>query len=110
MTRQTSVSEIKQGRRHHSGRELPYPGTQRRRLYDWLFTHAKGIAVPIDYSEFGFTNQNRLTNEIYQIGMAYGLDVRIVGYGGARSKHPMRVILAGEWEGRAYLDYMIRGS
>jgi hypothetical protein len=68
---------------------IPQAGTNLRKIYD-LFQSSKGRVI--DYSS---PNNDRLLADLTDY---YGLDIRRV----ARCKW----VLAGEWFGRAYLDYL----
>lgn len=70
--------------------DKPREGTPLRETYD-LFQANRGI--PISY-----TRDRHRSMQIPQLQDFYGLDIRNVGYG--------RWLLAGEWFGRVYVDYV----
>jgi hypothetical protein len=85
--RVATVSEMKRGRVPSRGE--PREGTKVRAVYDLFMTH-KG--TPVSYSRAHRPEIiDRLTDN-------WGLDIRRVGKG--------RYLLAGEWFGREYVDYV----
>lgn len=89
-----SASQIKgTKRRGPPPRSLPREGTRLRALYD-LFMANKGAVInrplTIEFDLGGIA--------IEQLRNFYGLDIRCVGYG--------QWLLAGEWFGRVYIDYV----
>jgi hypothetical protein len=84
-----SVSSIKHPNRGAPLRDRPHIGSPLGNLYD-RFLASRGL--PIDYS----TSAGR--SQLEQLRNFYGLDIRRVG----RS----RWVLAGEWFGRVYVDYI----
>ena len=82
-------SRIK-GRTGKSLNMKPKEGTRTRELFD-LFYENRGIAV--NYSTTGRDSQ-----KISDLQNYYGFDLRKVAYG--------KWILAGEWFGKVYIDYI----
>lgn len=89
MSRCATVTEIK-GAKYGPLHEAPREGTRLREIYDLLQSN-KG--TPTD-----FTCRKRDTNRIDQLRDFYGLDIRNIGY--------RRWLLAGEWFGKVYIDYV----
>jgi hypothetical protein len=88
--RSAPASLFKTGRKSHAPRNaIPSEGSKLRAIYD-RFQASKGRVI--DYSS---PNNDRLLADLTDY---YGLDIRRV----ARCKW----VLAGEWFGRAYLDYL----
>lgn len=79
----------------HKGNLLPAEGTRLRRTYDLLMAN-KGIPIEEHLTRFGGADGNG--QEIEQLRNFYGLDIRRLAYG--------RWVLAGEWFGRVYHDYI----
>lgn len=77
--------------------DIPRSGTRLRRLYDLLQAN-KGAAVVVEYGGPALGCDVRCLTDFY------GLDVRVArqGYRERRSTY----ILAGEWFGRVYIDYI----
>jgi hypothetical protein len=103
MSRCLSASQIKKARGSKVElRPMPREGTKLRRAYD-LFQANKGIPVEFPRTMLGVAQINNLQD-------FYGLDIRIAqrayekdGYGNNR---PPLSMLAGEWFGRVYIDYV----
>ena len=68
---------------------MPGAGTQLRALYD-LFMSSKGRVIDFNYPTGG--------RPMLDLADYYGLDIRRVARG--------KWVLAGEWYGRVYLDYL----
>ena len=83
-----SVSDIKRDRAVKA--KLPREGSYLRECYD-LFLNNRG--VPIRFVE---RNNNR--NATRQLQDYYGLDIRCI--------EPGKWVLAGEWFGKNYVDYI----
>lgn len=97
-----SVADIKptkKGRvRKSSGDGLPHEGSSIRQLYD-VFKENAGYVIKFDPM---VTRQwTRFYAQINQLRDFYGCDIRKVGGYGARE-----YILAGEWIGAYYTDYV----
>lgn len=85
--------------------DAPRPGTRIRRVYDLLFANA-GRWVPMP-------GMNNGPNVAEYLRSSYGLDVRCrhVGIPGIyRGGTTSEWLLAGEWVGRVYLDYVVDPS
>jgi hypothetical protein len=74
-------------------RNVPKEGTKTRELYN-LFMSNKGKVIDIDFGDRTQMNW-RIKENLMDF---YGLDIRSFG----RKKW----CLVGEWDGRAYIDYM----
>lgn len=79
------------GRATNPAGAAPRQGTQLRAVYD-LFQANRGRPIAFLTSDFGGPNR------IAQLVDYYGLDIRRLRRG--------RWILAGEWFGRVYVDYV----
>lgn len=93
------------GKKRKQLRPEPRPGTRLRELYDLLQSH-KGKPVPV----FGFGSRSVLQPALNQLRDFYGLDIRLTK--GVR-KHGNRIpefTLVGEWFGKVYIDYMVKGE
>jgi hypothetical protein len=87
--RTAPASLFKTGRKSHATRNaIPSEGSKLRALYDLFYAH-KGQVI-----DFSRANDRPLLDLIDY----YGLDIRRISRG--------RWVLAGEWFGRAYLDYL----
>lgn len=71
--------------------DVPKEGTKIRALYDRFFLN-KGKTIPLIGNHENLGRINRLMDD-------YGLDIRHVGRGNG-------YILAGEWFGKVYVDYI----
>jgi hypothetical protein len=81
------------------GNILPREGSRLRAIYDELMEN-KGFPI-----QGGFTNRDK--NCVEQLQNFYGLDIRIFRHGKGRGKGSTSVwILAGEWFGKTYVDYI----
>lgn len=76
----------------------PRAGTRTREVYD-LFKNNAGRPVEFCYSKFDPSIIVRLTD-------FYGLDIRRLQNGYARTGRKSIYVLAGEWFGRVYVDYI----
>jgi hypothetical protein len=87
--RSAPASLFKTGRKSHAPRNaIPSEGSKLRAIYD-RFQASKGRVI-----EFSRTNDRPLLD----LQDYYGLDIRRVSRG--------KWVLAGEWFGRVYLDYV----
>lgn len=109
MARMLSAAQIK-GKTKSKLQSHPRPGTRTRAVYDKLLEH-KGLPVQITVFETpqDYAKQSGLWTGIrHNLENYYGLDIRTVpsiavgGWG----KHQLWWILAGEWFGSIYLDYI----
>lgn len=85
-----SANQIK-GRKSRVVHSRPKPGTELGELYD-LFQASKGAPIQVDYKD------GKRSNRLIALQDFYGLDIRHVS-----KKH---YVLAGEWFGRVYIDYI----
>ena len=84
--------------------KIPRPGTKLRELYD-LFQMNKGIVI-----EEPLTMRYNYTYFIF-LRDFYGLDIRKIGeVHKGRGRGTGRWILAGEWFGANYVDYIARNK
>ena|SRR6202035_1996578 len=72
----------------------PREGTRTRAVYDLLYEN-KGIPLNVPLSMLGGKRSKNLINAIRDF---YGLDVRCISIG--------KWVLAGEWFGKTYVDYI----
>ena len=87
---------------HPNTRGIPRPGTRIRAIYDLLMEN-KGKWIKVDSNKFqsvqaAWTSMTYLKN-------FYGLD--IVGRGQGRGHKYGEWLLAGEWFGKVYIDYVV---
>ena len=85
-----SVNSMK----HKGGRvlqKIPAKGTRLRQIYD-LFQASQGLPVKLSLSK------NDVKGTFSQLINFYGMDIRHI------AKHEW--VLAGEWIGRVYIDYI----
>lgn len=76
--------------------KIPREGTRLRRMFD-LLSESKGVPIDIPLATFeGTTGHGRLIADLRDY---YGLDIRMIAYG--------RWVLAGEWFGKVYVDYIV---
>lgn len=86
--------------------KIPRPGTRLRELYD-LFQMNKGIVI-----EEPLTMRYNYNYFITLIDF-YGLDIRKIGEVQHKNKRGMRTgrwVLAGEWFGADYVDYISKNK
>src|ERR1051325_3444783 len=81
------------GKSTNKKRSEPRTGTKIRELYD-LFQSNRG--VPIDYCTTD--NRGAVHTRMEVLMDSYGLDIRRIRNG--------KWVLAGEWFGKAYIDYI----
>jgi len=82
-----SAAIAKNGWNHSNMR--PREGSKLRETYDLLMSN-KGVTIDI--------NLGYLPGHLYQLMDYYGLDIRMIKRG--------RWVLAGEWFGTTYVDYI----
>lgn len=92
--RTETAAQAKGTKRGACCREIPHEGTRMRRVFD-IFMANKGVPVDIAPSQFGGRNKGSVVRQLTDI---YGLDLRCI--------RPGRWVLAGEWFGRHYVDYI----
>lgn len=81
------------GKRKQGANSVPREGTKWRAMYDLLMAN-KGIPVDIPLNEFG-KSHGRIVAALRDF---YGLDIVRISRG--------RWVLAGEWKGSQYVDYI----
>lgn len=89
MSRCMSVGQLKVRGHHHL--EEPTPGSKIREVYDFFMSN-KGRVV-------NYTHIVNHRNMMERLVDDYGLDIRCVKRG--------QWLLAGEWVGRVYIDYVV---
>lgn len=77
----------------------PRPGTRTRRVYD-RFMRLKGIPITGSITEITGSGGGSAKAIIEHLNNTYGLDIRYL-YNG-------KWVLAGEWFGTEYVDYIAR--
>ena len=99
MAHQLSVTEIKQNSRHPNSRNVPREGTALRSFYDKLFSSPGCWQRFNNHSKFG-------PRPIVDLKNYYGLDIRRRRIPDGYGTGEFELMLAGEWFGRVYLDYV----
>lgn len=82
-------------RQEQSSHLQPREGTSLRRMYDILIT-SKGI--PVEVALCRFEGRNGTHTMVESLRSFYGLDIRKI--------EPGKWVLAGEWFGKTYCDYI----
>jgi len=118
MTHCTTVSQAKGDCRSHGHRAKPKEGSTLRSLYD-TFQSNPGVALHSGtlWHTLAIKHGNSSTM-LEQLRSTYGLDIRHVmlkdGLPNPMStcgRHSRAALmLVGEWDGRDYIDYMVRGD
>ena len=90
--RQLPASYIKAGKRGPKIKDLPGSGTNLRKLYDMFMTN-QGRVIAWHHRSWNSRNLDDLRDY-------HGLDIRRVGKG--------KWLLAGEWCGKVYVDYVAK--
>jgi hypothetical protein len=93
-----TVAQMKSNGKHGAHSDVPNEGTHTREVYDLLQSN-KGL--PVEYMQKA-SNPRVLTS----LRDFYGLDVRIIKQGNKRVGRKSTYVLAGEWFGRVYVDYI----
>jgi hypothetical protein len=96
MAHQLSIGEIKDPKRTARSRDTPKEGTNIRRVYDLLMEN-RGRWVIVTPQSTGLL-VGSLCTIFNRLNDSYGLDIRR-GYG--------KWLLAGEWFGKVYIDYVV---
>lgn len=94
-----TVSRAK-GKAHGVLQQKPREGTRLRQVYD-LFQANKG--TPIEFHVRMFGPDPNIVNKLMDF---YGLDIRRIRSGSSRVGRVSTWVLAGEWFGRVYVDYV----
>jgi hypothetical protein len=81
-------------------KSIPREGSRVRAAYDFFYAN-KGVTVEFQFDKFG--GDNNLINKLTDF---YGLDIRRIRNGSARVGRVSTWVLAGEWFGRVYVDYI----
>lgn len=97
-----TASQIK-GARRAPVQPLPREGTRTRQVYDLLQAN-KGR--PVDVGVRG----TKLGSIIRNLEDFYGLDIRWLQNGSSRTGRQTFYMLAGEWFGRVYIDYVAEAA
>ncbi|SRR5260370_31476539 len=105
MTRQATFSQIQGHGAGHGGKgapvkEFPRKGTLLRYYYD-LFQDNKGEVIEL---AFGRNTSSRIIPDLIDY---HGFDLRCVKKGGPSCNS--KWLLAGEWIGKIYIDYVVGG-
>lgn len=90
---------VAQCKRSHSAmlQNVPREGSRLRAIYD-LFQSRKGL--PVEFY------QRRYGAEIRQLTDFYGFDIRRLQSGNSQTGRASLYVLAGEWFGKVYIDYI----
>jgi len=86
----------------------PRPGTRLRRLYDVLQA-SRGLPCRLDAAALGYPRRTDLGSDMRALTDFYGLDIRLLHHNGhpdGRGRAPGTWVLAGEYIGPAYRDYI----
>lgn len=93
-----TASEFKKkGRRRTPLQAVPNEGTRLRLIFDF-FQSNKGH--PVEWTH------GRDTGAVVKLTDFYGLDIRCVQKGDRRTGRKSIYVLAGEWFGKVYVDYI----
>ena len=92
----TESAAAAKGRKTGPQQKIPREGTTLRELWDLLHIY-RGVLL-VDSLTVRFQS-----SRIEQLRNFYGLDVRLLSHG---SGSPGRWVLAGEWKGSRYVDYI----
>lgn len=87
----------------HAGlalQEKPRDGSRLRKVYD-LLQKNKGRSFDVDREDCKAIGESR-----FQLEDFYGLDIRCTRKGDRRTNRKSSYVLAGEWFGRVYVDYI----
>lgn len=104
--RDLSVTEIKRrtkGLKLFAKRQKPEEGSSRREIYDRLMANA-GKTVCL-FEEKDEHEKRMILSSLGHLEVEYGLDIRLVQHGW-KDKRPTLHVLAGEWFGKIYVDYI----
>lgn len=105
--RDLSVYQLKRqsrGQRILPLQHKPCEGTIIRQVYDLLMANAgKSVALFEGRNE---TKIKVVQTSINRLGYEYGLDIRLTQHGWKKSNRPALYVLAGEWFGKIYVDYI----
>jgi hypothetical protein len=92
-------ASVAKGRRAAPTQLKPRDGTRIRAIYDLLQAN-KGLPIEVHLTKMCISKSGNISRAINDLSDYYGLDIRRIGgrYG--------RWVLAGEWFGRTYVDYI----
>lgn len=108
MTRRLTVAQMRgKGKGAASPTQtVPRPGTRRRLLYDLLVAH-RGHIVEFNPCDLGYSDrEGAITKDLETLRNDYEMDIRCLGARG-RGIRGSRWLLAGEWDGKVYIDYVV---
>jgi hypothetical protein len=97
MAHNLSAHEIKYPDWTSNSQQIPKEGTKIRKIYDLLMEN-RGRWVDVSRSSFGIKYSGALASISEALINGYGLDIR-KSYG--------KWLLAGEWFGKVYIDYVV---
>jgi hypothetical protein len=97
MAHNLSAAEIKHPDRTTNSQLIPKEGTKIRKIYDLLMEN-RGRWVNVSPSSFGIKLTGQMGGISEVLMNRYGLDIR-KDYG--------KWLLAGEWFGKVYIDYVV---
>lgn len=92
-----TAASVKVHARSKQTQAMPREGTRLREAYDFFMAH-KG--EPVEYMP---SPHDRAMVDLQDF---YGLDIRRIRNGSSRVNRKSTYILAGEWFGRVYIDYI----
>lgn len=84
--------------------EKPCEGSIVRKVYNLLMANA-GRSVAL-YEGNDESEKKAIYTAIGRLGYEYGLDIRLTQHGWKKSGRPTLHVLAGEWFGKIYVDYI----
>jgi hypothetical protein len=93
----SSATKIKSGK-NWGARTRPDPESRIGMLYD-AFKNNAGKPLSLKFNRRDSTSREQLMN-------FYGLDIRLIGKGDSRTGRLSTYVLAGEWFGSKYVDYI----
>lgn len=97
-----TAAEIKSHGKYGAHNAAPREGSRLRAVYD-RFLANKGVPIEIHPPEFDGTMRIKFAD-------FYGLDIRLLSRGyvrnGYEKSRKSTYVLAGEWFGRVYIDYI----
>lgn len=96
MARVESAGSMKGGAYGELRQKLPMEGSKIRELFD-IFKANEGVPIKIKAMYYGYRSTE-------QLGMFYGLDLICLD----RGRMNTTWVLAGEWFGSKYVDYIAR--
>jgi hypothetical protein len=94
-----SAAQVKRKNAALNPRQTPREGTQLRKVYDLFYTN-KGNPVEFQFHTF------KDSCIIEKLVSFYGLDIRRIKNGNSRVGRSSQWVLAGEWFGKVYIDYI----